>query len=95
MAVEQSTVISIARLAHLDITESETKKYTEDLTNIFHIVKSMENVDTSKVEPIIHPLSQCQSLREDAVTETNQRELFQSTAPATAAGLYLVPQVIE
>jgi aspartyl-tRNA(Asn)/glutamyl-tRNA(Gln) amidotransferase subunit C len=29
------------------------------------------------------------------VTETDQRELFQSIAPNTEAGVYLVPQVIE
>ena len=34
-------------------------------------------------------------LRGDAVTETDQRELFQSIAPQTEAGLYLVPKVIE
>ena len=35
------------------------------------------------------------TLREDAVTEGDQRELFQSIAPATADGLYLVPKVLE
>ena len=42
-----------------------------------------------------HPLDAHQRLRPDAVTETDQRELFQSTAPLTEAGLYLVPRVIE
>ena len=36
-----------------------------------------------------------QLLREDVVTETNQRDSLQATAPSTAAGLYLVPKVIE
>jgi aspartyl-tRNA(Asn)/glutamyl-tRNA(Gln) amidotransferase subunit C len=36
-----------------------------------------------------------QRLREDRVTETNQRELFQSLAPQVEDGLYLVPKVIE
>ena len=52
-------------------------------------------VDTSDVEPMAHPLQMSQRLREDRVTEENQRELFQSIAPATANGLYLVPKVIE
>jgi len=34
-------------------------------------------------------------LREDRVTETDQRELFQSIAPQVEAGLFLVPKVIE
>jgi aspartyl-tRNA(Asn)/glutamyl-tRNA(Gln) amidotransferase subunit C len=36
-----------------------------------------------------------QRLREDAVTETDQRGLFQSIAPQVETGLYLVPKVIE
>jgi aspartyl-tRNA(Asn)/glutamyl-tRNA(Gln) amidotransferase subunit C len=42
-----------------------------------------------------HAQDLSQRLREDRVTETNQRELFQSIAPQVEAGLYLVPQVIE
>lgn len=43
-----------------------------------------------------HPMEDLtQRLREDIVTEENQRELFQSIAPATDAGLYLVPKIIE
>ncbi|MFZ1180562.1 MAG: Asp-tRNA(Asn)/Glu-tRNA(Gln) amidotransferase subunit GatC [Herbaspirillum sp.] len=34
-------------------------------------------------------------LREDEVTESNQRDLYQQPAPATQDGLYLVPKVIE
>jgi aspartyl-tRNA(Asn)/glutamyl-tRNA(Gln) amidotransferase subunit C len=34
-------------------------------------------------------------LRDDAVTEPDQRALFQSIAPAVEAGLYRVPKVIE
>jgi aspartyl-tRNA(Asn)/glutamyl-tRNA(Gln) amidotransferase subunit C len=43
-----------------------------------------------------HPLAdQVQRLRPDAVTETDQHEKFQRNAPSVAAGLYLVPKVIE
>jgi aspartyl-tRNA(Asn)/glutamyl-tRNA(Gln) amidotransferase subunit C len=42
-----------------------------------------------------HAQDVTQRLREDKVTEDNQRELFQSIAPQVEGGLYLVPQVIE
>ena len=42
-----------------------------------------------------HALDVVQRLRPDAVTETDQHELFQSVAPAVEEGLYLVPKVIE
>ena len=55
----------------------------------------MNAVDTSGVTPMAHPLDAVQRLREDAVTESDQREHFQQVAPAVEAGLYLVPKVIE
>ena len=42
-----------------------------------------------------HAQDVTQRLRDDVVTESDQRELFQSVAPQVEAGLYLVPKVIE
>jgi aspartyl-tRNA(Asn)/glutamyl-tRNA(Gln) amidotransferase subunit C len=42
-----------------------------------------------------HPLEMSQRLRPDEATEPDQRELFQTIAPQTEAGLYLVPRVVE
>ena len=55
----------------------------------------MQAVDTRGVTPLAHPLETTQRLRPDTVTESNQRDAYQAIAPATEAGLYLVPKVIE
>jgi aspartyl-tRNA(Asn)/glutamyl-tRNA(Gln) amidotransferase subunit C len=55
----------------------------------------MQAVDTGGIEPMAHAQELGQRLREDVVSEGNQRELFQSIAPQVERGLYLVPQVIE
>jgi aspartyl-tRNA(Asn)/glutamyl-tRNA(Gln) amidotransferase subunit C len=55
----------------------------------------MQAVDTTGIAPMSHAQDLSQRLRCDRVTETNQRELFQSIAPQVENGLYLVPQVIE
>jgi aspartyl-tRNA(Asn)/glutamyl-tRNA(Gln) amidotransferase subunit C len=55
----------------------------------------MGQQDTNGVSPMAHPLDQMQRLRPDAVTETDQRDAFQTIAPQTEAGLYLVPKVID
>ncbi|HCI14553.1 MAG TPA: Asp-tRNA(Asn)/Glu-tRNA(Gln) amidotransferase GatCAB subunit C, partial [Gallionellaceae bacterium] len=71
------------------------------LSGIFALIAEMQAVDTRGIEPMSHAQDVSQRLREDVVTETNQRELFQSLAPKykglsqVEAGLYLVPQVIE
>ena len=55
----------------------------------------MNQVDTEGVAPMAHPMDASQRLRIDEVTETNQREKFQTIAPDVEAGLYRVPKVIE
>jgi aspartyl-tRNA(Asn)/glutamyl-tRNA(Gln) amidotransferase subunit C len=55
----------------------------------------MNQANTTNVEPMAHPLDSVQRLRADEITETNQRELLQSGAPAVRDGFYLVPRVIE
>jgi aspartyl-tRNA(Asn)/glutamyl-tRNA(Gln) amidotransferase subunit C len=89
------TVLKIAHLARLNIDEQAAPKYVRELSNILDLVEQMNRVDTKQVEPMAHPLDVSQRLRADVISETNQRDLFQSIAPQVEAGLYLVPQVIE
>ena len=85
----------IARLARIAVAEPETETIRGELTDIFQLIETMQAVDTTNIEPMSHSRDMVQRLREDRVTETNQRELFQSVAPQVEAGLYLVPKVIE
>jgi len=95
MAIERSDVEKIAHLAHLQIAEADITGYAQTLTNILDLVGQMNEVNTDNIEPMAHPMDATQRLREDQVTESDQREHFQSIAPATEDGLYLVPKVIE
>jgi aspartyl-tRNA(Asn)/glutamyl-tRNA(Gln) amidotransferase subunit C len=95
MALDKSDVENIAHLARLAISEEDVPAYAENLSSILTLVEQMNAVDTSGVEPMAHPLEMAQRLREDVVTEANQREHFQQHAPAVENGLFLVPKVIE
>ena len=95
MSLDKTDVEKIAHLARLGIDDDAIPDYARDLTNIFDLVEQLSAVDTADITPMAHPLDANQRLRPDAVTESNQRELFQSIAPQTEAGIYLVPQVIE
>jgi len=95
MNLDRSDIEKIAHLARLAIAEDDIPRYARELSNIFTMVAEMSAVDTAAVAPMAHPLAAGQRLRPDLVTETDQRELFQSIAPQVDAGLYLVPKVIE
>ncbi|MCC5796708.1 MAG: Asp-tRNA(Asn)/Glu-tRNA(Gln) amidotransferase subunit GatC [Methylophaga sp.] len=95
MSLNKSDVEKIAHLARLTIDEADVADYARDLNNILNLVEQMGAADTAEVSPMAHPLDAHQRLRPDIVTEHDQRELFQSIAPETEAGVYLVPKVIE
>jgi len=95
MSLTNADVRKVARLARLAMSEAEIETARTQLSGIFDLIADMQAVDTTGIEPMSHAQDVSQRLREDAVTETNQRKLFQSIAPQVEAGLYLVPQVIE
>ena len=88
-------ITRIAHLARLELSEVEARALREQLNDILAMVDEMIAVDTAGVEPMSHPQDANQRLRADRVTEADQREIFQSLAPAVEDGLYLVPKVIE
>ena len=95
MAISNDEVRAMARLARLAIAPDDIADYAEQLSGILAFVARMDEIDTSAVEPLAHPLDMTARLRPDRVSEINQRELFQSLAPEVERGLYLVPKVIE
>ncbi len=95
MSLTANDVTKIAHLARLGIDEQDIEHYAKDLSGVLNLMTQMGQMDTAGVVPMAHPLDQVQRLRDDQVTETNQREHFQSIAPQTEAGLYLVPKVID
>ncbi len=99
MALTLQDVSRIAELARLEISSADQALMLEQLNGFFGIVEQMSAVDTSGVEPLYTPLSAVQAvalrLRDDVVTEGDQRLANQRSAPAVEDGLFLVPKVIE
>ena len=98
MALTPQDVSRIAQLARLELQPAEQAAMLSQLNGFFGIVEQMSAVDTSGVEPLYTPLSAVQEvtlrLRDDVVSETDQREANQRSAPAVEDGLFLVPKVI-
>jgi aspartyl-tRNA(Asn)/glutamyl-tRNA(Gln) amidotransferase subunit C len=99
MALKPQDIARIAHLARLELKPEEGERMLSQINGFFDIVEKMRAVDTSGVEPLSHPVAAIEDvhlrLREDAVTETNERDAIQQSAPSVERGLYLVPKVIE
>ena len=98
MALTPDDVTRIAHLARLELQDSERAAMLAQLNGFFRVVEQMSKVDTTGVEPLYTPLSAVQEvalrLRDDVVTEADQRTANQRSAPSVEDGLFLVPKVI-
>ena len=95
MTLKNEDVRSIAQLARLQFSDATVEQLTTDLSNILALAEQMKAVDTTNVSPMAHPMDATQRLRNDEVTESDQRDKFQSIAPDVKDGYYRVPRVIE
>jgi len=99
MSLQSQDMVRMASLAKLEINTQELEHMRTSINDFFKIVQAIGSVDTTGVEPLAHPAAIIQEvalrLRDDVVSEPNQREANQQSAPAVDRGLFLVPKVIE
>ena len=99
MALTKDDIARSANLARLELSDVESERMLSQMNNFFGIVEKMQAVDTSGVMPLSHPVAAIQEitlrLRNDVISEPNNREANQRSAPAVEKGYFLVPKVIE
>jgi aspartyl-tRNA(Asn)/glutamyl-tRNA(Gln) amidotransferase subunit C len=99
MSLTSSDIARLANLARLELEPAESARMLTQMNDFFGIVEKMRAVDTTGLEPLAHPVATIADialrLRDDRVSEPNQREANQRNAPAVEHGLFLVPKVIE
>lgn len=93
--MQRDEIFTLAKLAHIAVNETEADYFAAGISKIMNLVHQLNAVDVSGVTPMTHPLADIEPLRPDIVTEANQIDALLANAPQTAAGLFLVPQVIE
>lgn len=99
MSLTSVDIARIANLARLELKPLESERMLTQINGFFDLVEKMRAVDTTGLLPLAHPVATLEDialrLREDCVSEPNQREANQRSAPAVEHGLFLVPKVIE
>ena len=99
MSLTSADIARIANLARLELKPDESQRMLTQINGFFDLVQKMRAVDTTGVLPLAHPMATVQDitlrLREDRVSEPDNRAANQRNAPAVEHGLFLVPKVIE
>jgi len=95
MAVDRDTVVKIAHLARIRITEQESEALTGELSNILDWVEQLAELKTEGVPPMTSVVARDLPLRDDQVADGGQAEAIVKNAPEPAHGFFTVPKVVE
>jgi aspartyl-tRNA(Asn)/glutamyl-tRNA(Gln) amidotransferase subunit C len=102
MTITVENVNKLGKLARIAIDPKAAPAIAAQLSSILELIETMQAVNTDGVAPLAHPTAFVADvqlrLREDVVAEPHDqasREARMANAPATEAGYFLVPRVIE
>ena len=94
MSVTRKDVEHIAELARLNFKEEEAEDFTVQLNKILAYMEQLNELDTGKTEPLLHPVERNNVFREDKVKASIDREEALKNAPARDDEFFRVPKVI-
>ncbi len=92
--IDRETVLKVAWLARLNLTEEEVELFSKQLADIIEFVNQMNEVDTEGVEPFVLDYGQT-PLREDKPQSSLPREEIEKNAPQFENGYFVVPRIFE
>lgn len=94
-ALDETQVRKIAKLARLHLSDAEVKLFGAQLGKILAYMEQLGEVRTEGVEPLAHPLSASDGLRDDEPRASLEVEAALANAPERHDGLFKAPPVIE
>lgn len=91
--ISTEDVKHVAKLARLELTETEIEQFSKQLGDILKYVEQMNEVDTQNVEPMAHPIPVVNVMREDVVKYEQTKEELMKNAPSEEDGFFKVPKI--
>ena len=91
--ISEEEVRHVAKLARLELTDDEVKKYSKQLGDILKYVEQMNEVDTTGIEPMPHAIPLYNVMRDDIVKSEETKEELMKNAPFEEDGFFRVPKI--
>jgi aspartyl-tRNA(Asn)/glutamyl-tRNA(Gln) amidotransferase subunit C len=95
MSITLKDVEHVAKLARLDLSETEKTQFTEQLNAILQYAEQLNGLNTDDVAPTSHPMPLVNVMREDEVRPSLPLEKVFRNAPDEEDGQFKVPAVLE
>ncbi|NDD48757.1 MAG: Asp-tRNA(Asn)/Glu-tRNA(Gln) amidotransferase subunit GatC [Alphaproteobacteria bacterium] len=95
MTISKDTILKIANLAKISISEDQIEKLENEISSILNWVETLNEVDTENIEPMSNSLTNFLQMREDIVNDGEKGSQILSNSPAEDKNFFVVPKVIE
>ena len=93
--ISDETIEYVGILAKLELSEEEKEQAKKDMANMLDYIDTLNELDTSGVEPMSHVFPVNNVFREDVVKPSTDRDVITSNAPNKKDGCFKVPKTVE
>ena len=93
--MDRETLRRLEMLNQLRLTEAQKNDVTAFFAEREKDLLSLDAIDTSSTERMVHVMPIMTVVREDVVSQPFTREELQAGAPETDEGYWCVPRVVE
>ena len=95
MTIDLKTVKHISKLSRISINEEKAKKLEKELYSIFEFIENLNELDTTKIEPLTSIADTVLQLRKDEIKSSNIRDQILKNSPEKNKDFFVVPKVVE
>ncbi|MFP4672620.1 MAG: Asp-tRNA(Asn)/Glu-tRNA(Gln) amidotransferase subunit GatC, partial [Desulfohalobiaceae bacterium] len=93
MKISRDEVARTAELARLEAGRDKLELFAGQLSSILEYMDTLNELETSQVEPLYSPFSQETPYREDQPSQEFQREQVLGNAPQQDGRFFIVPKI--
>lgn len=93
--ISDETIEYVGILAKLELSEEEKERAKKDMANMLDYIDTLNELDTSGVEPMSHVFPVNNVFREDVVTNEDDRDEILANAPEAKDGAFVVPKTFD
>jgi aspartyl-tRNA(Asn)/glutamyl-tRNA(Gln) amidotransferase subunit C len=95
MSISREEVVHIAKLARLELTDSEIERYRLQLSSILEYADRLKTLDTSQIPPTSSVLPARSRFRDDVPAESLHVDQVLKNAPRSENDQFKVPPALE
>jgi len=95
MQITDETIEYVGILAKLSLSEEEKQTAKKDMSDMLDYVNKLNELDVSGIEPMSHTFPVSNVMREDVVTNGDDRENMLKNAPERSEDSYIVPKTFD